>query len=96
MDENKGNRRHVLLGVLLWLIFGAGLLIQAFAPRLKITDNAFVIPPALLSEGNEVQIAEIIRKQRRMQGLSAVLTVSGALGLAFYYYRHVLVRARSP
>jgi hypothetical protein len=96
MDGNKSHRRHVVLGVLLWVIFGAGLLVQAFAPRLQIVDNAFVIPPAFLSEGKEVQTAEIIRKERRMQWLSAVLTVSGALGLAFYYYRHIFARVRPP
>jgi len=96
MDENKGKRRHAWLGVLLWGIFGAGLLVQVFAPRLKIADNAFVIPPSLVSEGNEVRIAEIIRKERRMQWLSGALTVSGTFGLAFYYYGHILTRARSP
>ncbi len=93
---NKSNRRHVLLGALLWVLFGAGLLVQVNVPRLKITDNTFVIPPALISEGNQVPIVEIIGTQRRMQWLSSVLTVSGALGLAFYYYRHRLARARSP
>jgi NhaP-type Na+/H+ or K+/H+ antiporter len=92
MSEHKSKRRRLLLGVLFWVLFGAGLLLQALAPRLKIQDNAFVIPPALVSEGNEIRLEEIITKQRRMQWLSGVLTVSGAVGLAFYYYRHLLAR----
>jgi hypothetical protein len=96
VDENKRKRLRPLLGVLLWMLFGAGLLVQALAPRLEIADNKFVVPPALVSEGNDIAIAEIVRKQRRMQWLSAVLTVSGALGLALYYYGHGLARTRSP
>jgi hypothetical protein len=96
MNENKGHRRHPWLGVLFWGIFSVGLLVQAFAPRLEITNNAFVMPPSLISEEKEVRPAEIIGKERRMQVLSGLLTGGGALGLAFYYYRHVLFRPRAP
>jgi hypothetical protein len=95
MQENKMRRRRVWLAVLFWMLFGAGLLLQALGPRLEIADNAFVIPAAVISEGNDVQVAEIVRRQRQMAWLSGVLTVSGALGLAFYYYRGVFARARS-
>jgi hypothetical protein len=60
------------------------------APGLQVVDNAFVIP-----QGSETQMVELIRKDRRMQKLSAILTVVGALGLAFHY-RHVFAGARSP
>jgi hypothetical protein len=89
-DTTVGRRK--LLGVFLWGIFGAGLAVQAFAPRLKIENNAFVIPPALVSEGQTVSPAELIEKERRLQLLSALLTVAGALGLAFYYFH----RPRAP
>jgi len=69
-----------------------GLAVQAFAPRLKIANNAFIIPPALISEGQVVLPAELIEKERRLQLLSGLLTVGGALGLAFYYLR----RPRAP
>lgn len=84
--------RRKLLGVLLWGIFGVGLAVQAFAPRLKIANNAFIIPPTLVSEGQVVLPAELIEKERRLQLLSALLTVGGALGLAYYYCR----RSRAP
>jgi len=87
--------RRKLLSVLLWGIFGAGLFVQAFAPRLKIRDGAFIIPPPLVSEAQEVNPAEIVKKERRMQLLSGVLTAGGALGLACYY-RRVLFRSCPP
>lgn len=94
MNQNQNRRRYLWLA-LLWAIFVAGLLVQAFAPRLKIKDNAFVMPPSLMSEGKDIRPAEIIARARGMQLLSAFLTLGGALGLAFHY-RHVLVRPRSP
>jgi hypothetical protein len=83
--------RRRLVPVLLWAIFASGLLVQAFAPRLEVLNDAFVIPPALVAEGKEVDPAQIIARERRLQVLSAVLTLGGALGLA-YYYRRVLFR----
>jgi len=88
------NQRHRWLAVLFWTIFGAGLLVQGFAPHLKIERNAFVIPPSLIAEGKQIHPAEIVMRERRMQWLSAILTIAGSLGLAFYY-RHSFVRPRS-
>lgn len=95
MNQNKGRQRHKWLAVLFWTLFGTGLLVQAFAPRLKVRNNAFVIPPSLTSEGKDIRPAEIVTRERRMQALSAMLTVGGALGLGFHF-RRVLVRPRSP
>jgi len=65
------------------------------APHLKISNRAFVIPhEALSAVGKAISPEEIIRKERLMQFLSAVLTASGALGLAFFY-RNVLFRRAS-
>jgi hypothetical protein len=55
------------------------------APHLKISNGAFVIPPTLTAGANEIRPAEIVARQRRMQLISALLTVSGALGLAVLY-----------
>jgi NhaP-type Na+/H+ or K+/H+ antiporter len=87
--------RRAFLPVLLWVVFGSGLLVQAFAPRLEIENNAFVIPPSLFSESKEVHPAQIVGRERRLQALSAFLTLGGAVGLAFYY-RRVFVRPSSP
>ena len=88
----KGNGRRGWLGLLLWMAFGAGLLVQAFAPHLKIQNRQFVIPPSLVSKGKAPD--EIVGRERKMQLLSGILTVSSALGLGFYY-RHVFLRPRS-
>lgn len=77
-------RRRATL--LLWAVFAAGLLAQAFAPRLKIEKRAFVIPPSMAASGN-VRPDEIVSRERRMQLLSGILTLAGAAGLAVRYRR---------
>jgi len=63
----KSNRnRRAWWAVLLWVALAAGLLVQAFAPQLKIQNNKFIIPSALLSGVNEVRPDEIIARKRRM------------------------------
>ena len=66
-------------------MFAGGLLVQVLAPHLEISNGAFVIPAAITAGKNNIPLEEIVAKQRRMQLLSALLTVSGALGLAFLY-----------
>jgi hypothetical protein len=74
----------------MWTVFAVGLLAQAFSARLEIKDNAFVVPPGLLSEGGHVDLAETIARERQLQWFSVVATTCGALGLAFYYGRFLL------
>jgi hypothetical protein len=70
---------------LLWMVFISGLVVQAFAPRLKIEHNAFVIPPAMVAQGKTVNPAELVQREKRMQLISGLLTLAGALGLGLYY-----------
>jgi len=90
----RGKRRRRLLAFLCWLLFAAGLLVQLVSPRLKISNRAFVIPPQMAAGKNAIRLDEIIGGQRRMQVLSALLTLSGAIGLAFVY-RDILIGAAS-
>jgi len=85
-----GGRRHRWLAVLLWLIFGAGLLVHAYGPHVKIMNNTFVIPQSLVSEGKDINPAEIIAYERSKHLVSGILTVGGAFGIALYY-RKLLV-----
>jgi hypothetical protein len=94
MNRNYAWLRRNGLAALFWALFGAGLLVQVFSPHLAVKDHAFVIPQELVSGGKDIHPAEIIARQRRLQWLSVILTVGGALGLGFYY-RSVLVRPRS-
>ena len=88
------NRRWRALTLLCWLVFAAGLLVQFFSPHLKVSNEAFVIPPEMAAARNAIRLDEIVARQRRMQLLSILFTVSGALGLAFLY-RDVLIGAAS-
>ncbi len=86
-ERTNAKRGRRWIAMLLWAIFGAGVLLQAVAPRLKIEHNAFVMPPELLSQGKAIAPAEIVARVRKMQLLSAVLALGGALGLASFYRR---------
>src|SRR2546421_13081597 len=90
----QGNRRRRLLALLYWLVLAAGLLVQLLSPQLKISNGAFVIPPEMTAGRNAIRLDEIVGGQRRMQLLSVLLTVSGALGLAFLY-RDILIGTAS-
>jgi len=89
-----GNRRWRSLALLCWLVFAAGLLLQLLSPHLKISNGAFVIPPKMAAGRNAIRLDQIVARQRRMQLLSVLLTVSGALGLAFLY-RDILIGGAS-
>jgi hypothetical protein len=88
------NRRRRSLALLCWLVFAAGLLVQLLSPHLKVSNGAFVIPPEMTAGRNAIRLDEIVARQRRMQLLSVLLTVSGALGLAFLY-RDILIGGAS-
>jgi hypothetical protein len=75
-------------------VFAVGLLVQLLSPHLKVSNGAFVIPPQMATGSNAIRLNEIVGGQRRMQVLSVLLTVSGALGLAFVY-RDILIGAAS-
>jgi len=90
----RGNRRRRSLALLCWLVFAAGLLVQLLSPHLKVSNGAFVIPPKMAAGRNAIRLDKIVGGQRRMQLLSVLLTVSGALGLAFLY-RDILIGAAS-
>ena len=92
-NVNKNRNRRIWGGPLLWMVFCAGLIVQAFAPRLKIVNRAFVIPPDLTSRATSVNPAALVEKERILQSLSVILTLAGAVGLGVYY-RHSLVGRR--
>ena len=92
--QDQRVRRKLWLPVLLWAIFGGGLLVQVFAPHLKIENNAFVIPPSMVSQGKTINPAELVAHEKRMQLISGLLTLGGAVGL-WFYYRDTLMGRRS-
>ena len=89
----RSSRRGQSQALLCWLMFAAGLLIQLLGPHLKISNRAFVIPPKLTAGKNDIRLVEIIARQRQMQVISALLTLSGAVGLAVLYREILTGRA---
>ena len=39
--------RRNWLAAIFWALFGAGILVQGFAPRLRVENNAFVVPESM-------------------------------------------------
>lgn len=73
--------------VALWAVFVAGLLVQFAAPRLRIENNAFVMPQIVNLQGATLRPDALVRRERWMQGISGVLTVGGAMALGVCYRR---------
>jgi hypothetical protein len=84
-----------LLKVCLWAVFAAGVLVEMMAPRLKIENNAFVMPPSANVQGTEMHPDALVRRERWMQTSAGILTVGGALALGFYYRRRLLMALKS-
>jgi hypothetical protein len=75
--------RRRWFAAIFWIVFGVGLLLQYFTPPIKTARDAFVISP--ISDEHATHPAEIVARARKVQLLSAIFTVTGALGLGFYY-----------
>jgi len=91
-DKRKGRTRW--LAILMWAIFVAGLLVQAFSPGLRIEHHKIVVPAAI-AQSREIHPDELIARERRVQTLSVILTVTGAVGLAVCYAPILLPRRES-
>lgn len=93
-NEREGTSRQVpmtLLKVCLWAVFAAGLLVELMAPKLKIENNAFVMPPISNVQGEALRPDALVRRERWIQTSAGILTVGGALALGFCYRRRLLV-----
>jgi hypothetical protein len=88
------NRRRRSLALLCWLVFAAGAAYSTAFPAPQDLNWAFVIPPQMAAGRNAIRLDEIVARQRRMQFVSILLTVSGAFGLAFLYH-NILIGAAS-
>jgi hypothetical protein len=93
-DKSSFLRRSVL-PIFLWAVFGAGLLIQVLSPRPKIENNSFVVPQSAVSGTENLRPADFVARAKWTQTISALLTLTGAVGLAFYY-RRAIFRAIRP
>jgi hypothetical protein len=92
MKRPLGKVRQTRLALCLWAIFTAGLLVEMAAPRLKIENRAFVMPPISGAQAESLRPDLLVRRDRWMQSISGILTLGGALALGVYY-RQKLVAA---
>ena len=90
-QRSPGRARETKLAVFLWAIFGVGLLVEMAAPRLKVENNAFVMPPINNAQATTLRPDVLVRRERWMQAASGILTVGGALALGTYYRRTLAV-----
>lgn len=93
-DGGPGKSRSTRLAVCLWTIFALGLLVEMAAPRLKIENNVFVMPPINNAGAAILRPDALVRRERWMQAASGILTVGGALGLGAYYRRTLTAALR--
>jgi cytochrome c-type biogenesis protein CcmE len=86
--------RQTRLALCLWAIFAVGLAIQLVAPRLKIENHAFVMPPISDARSATLRPDVLVRRERWMQSVSGILAVGGALALGVYYRRSLAAALR--
>jgi hypothetical protein len=90
-QQSQGKARETRLAICLWAIFGVGLLVEMAAPRLRIENNAFVMPPINDAHTAILRPDVLVRRERWMRAASGILTVGGALALGAYYRRSLAV-----
>ena len=79
--------RSAVLSMTLWAIFASGITIEVLAPRLKIENHAFVMPPTVMQQGAQIRPDALVDHERHMQWAAGVLTTGGAIALAFWNRR---------
>jgi hypothetical protein len=85
--RNQTRFRHALLSMSLWAIFAAGIAIELLAPGLKIENHAFVMPPTVMQQGAQIRPDALVDHERHMQWAAGILTIGGAIALAFWNRR---------
>jgi hypothetical protein len=78
---------------LLWILLGAGMLLQGFSPHLQIRNDAFYFPSSYVAGGKKLDPAPLIKRQRWMQASSALLLFGATVGLG-RHYRHLFLTPR--
>ena len=91
MQRSGDKARQTRLALCLWTIFAAGLLIEMAAPRLKIENNAFVMPPINNAQAAVLRPDVLVRRERWIRGVSGILALGGALALGVCYRRNLAV-----
>lgn len=78
-------RRRRIAAALLWAAFSLGLVIDVCVPHLKVRDGGFVIPATLTSGKTEVRPDQLVAREKTIQLLCCLLTVTSTLGLGACY-----------
>jgi len=80
-----------LVPLAIWSVFLIGLLLQLFSPHLQIAHDSFVIPQDLVHTGTPLDPHALVQKERIIQSFSGILVLAGAVGLALFYRRTLLL-----
>ena len=91
MQRSSDEARQTKLALCLWAIFATGLLVEMASPRLKIENNAFVMPPINNAQAAVLRPDVLVRRERWIRGFSGTLTFGGALALGVCYRRNLAV-----
>jgi hypothetical protein len=86
-ERTQSDFRRALLSMTLWAIFAAGIAIELLAPGLKIENHAFVMPPTVMQQGAQIRPDALVDHERHMQWAAGILTIGGAIALAFWNRR---------
>ena len=88
-------RRRRIAAALLWAVFSLGIIIDVCAPHLGVRDGGFVIPAALTSGKAEVRPDRLVAREKTIQLLCCLLTVTSTLGLGACYRNALSTATRS-
>lgn len=81
----RARRTYHFVGAALWACFATGLLLEAFAPRLAIEHNMFVVPERAPYGQPITDPIRLVQMERHMQLASASFLILSCVGLAIYY-----------
>jgi hypothetical protein len=95
MEREPDSLGGRLLPAVFWALFAAGLLARLFSPHLTIEHNTFTLPPNSLLPGTAISPSDLVARERTVQLISVILTVAGAIGLAWWYLPRLFGRSSS-
>ncbi|HEX5322931.1 MAG TPA: hypothetical protein VFW40_04035 [Capsulimonadaceae bacterium] len=86
----RAKQRRQWWPVLFWCLLAGGLLLQGFSPHLQIKQHSFVILVSPSTNGQPLDPAALVDRDRIMQAASGIVLIIACIGLAFQYRQYFL------